>query len=109
MKGIDVSDSEKKPKATVSQNTASAKGTKRAIEAQEHAKKEKPKKVAPAVKVSPRWWAPVMVTLMIVGLIVVVVAYVYGGTLPVPSWGNGNLFLGIGIMLVGFLMTLGWR
>ena len=31
------------------------------------------------------------------------------GDLPVPGLGNGNLFIGFGIMLVGFLMTMGWR
>ena len=46
---------------------------------------------------------------MIIVLIVVVVAYLFSGDLPVPGLGNGNLFIGFGIMLVGFLMTMGWR
>lgn len=59
---------------------------------------------------SPRWWAPVMVTLMLIGLIIVVTAYVTSGQYPIPfDNGNYNLFLGFGVMLVGFLMTMGWK
>lgn len=59
---------------------------------------------------SPRWWAPLMVGLMIVGLIIVVTAYVTSGNYPIPfDNGNYNLFVGFGVMLVGFLMTLGWK
>jgi uncharacterized RDD family membrane protein YckC len=92
-----------------SDKSKSAKGTQRGIEEQAKAKTAKPKKAGPLEKTSPRWWAPLMVTLMIIGLIVVVVAYLFSGDLPVPGLGNGNLFIGFGIMLVGFLMTMGWR
>lgn len=64
---------------------------------------------APEIPRSPRWWAPVMVTLALIGLLVVVVAYVSQGQAPVPGFGNGNLFIGIGLMLAGFLMTMGWK
>lgn len=60
-------------------------------------------------KASPRWWAPAMVALMVIGLILVVMTYLSGGTLPVQGWGNANLLLGFGIMFVGFLMTMRWR
>ncbi|MDN6486068.1 MAG: cell division protein CrgA [Ancrocorticia sp.] len=86
-----------------------AKGTKRSIEEQKQAAAARPKKQSHSDKHSPRWWAPLMVTLMIIGLIVVVLAYLFSGDLPVPGLGNGNLFIGFGIMLVGFLMTMGWR
>jgi hypothetical protein len=104
-----VSESEKKSRATPSKNAVPAKGTKRAIAAQDQAKKAKPAPARTGKKTSPRWWAPTMVALMLIGLVIVVLAYIFGGTLPVPTWGNGNLFLGIGTMLVGFLMTLGWH
>lgn len=59
---------------------------------------------------SPKWWAPVMVGLMVLGLIIVVTAYVTGGNYPIPfDNGNYNLFVGFGVMLVGFLMTMGWK
>ncbi|MFH5821381.1 cell division protein CrgA [Georgenia sp. AZ-5] len=62
-----------------------------------------------APKPSPGWWAPTMVTLMIIGLVSVVVTYLTQGSLPVANLGNWNLAIGFGVMLVGFFMTLRWR
>lgn len=69
------------------------------------------KKVEKVDQHSPRWYAPLMVTLAIIGLIIVVTAYVTNGGYPFPFFSNGNynLFIGIGLMLVGFLMTMGWK
>ncbi|MPV38921.1 cell division protein CrgA [Georgenia subflava] len=58
---------------------------------------------------SPRWWAPTMVTLMVIGLVAVVLTYLTQGDLPVPGLGNWNLAIGFGVMIVGFFMTLRWR
>ena len=99
-------ESDKRP---VGKSSTPAKGTKRHIEEQEQAKTAKPRKAVCFEKHSPKWLAPVMVTLMIIGLVIVVLAYVFSGNLPIPGFGNGNLFVGFGIMLVGFLMTMGWR
>lgn len=60
-------------------------------------------------KRSPRWWAPLMVGLMVIGLVIVVMAYVSRGDLPIPGGGNYNLFVGFGVMMAGFLMTIGWK
>ncbi|MDO5025235.1 MAG: cell division protein CrgA [Trueperella sp.] len=65
------------------------------------------KEVAP--QRSPKWWVPVMVGFAVVGLIIVVLAYIFNGNVPIPGFGNGNLFIGVGLMMVGFLMTMGWR
>lgn len=62
-----------------------------------------------AVAPSPRWWAPTMVTLMVLGLVWVVVTYLAGGRYPIPGLDNWNLAVGFGVMLVGFVMTLRWR
>ncbi len=94
----------------VTSHPKGAKGTKRSIEESERAKRSAAQaKPAPKRVGSPRWWAPLMVALMIAGLLIVVLAYVFSGNLPVPGWGNYNLFLGIGLMLVGMLMTMGWK
>lgn len=86
-----------------------AKGTKRSIEAA-RAAKQRPAKPAKVKSLqSPRWWAPLLVALMLIGLVIVVSAYVMGGNFPIKGFGNGNLFIGFGFMLVGFLMTLGWK
>ena len=60
---------------------------------------------------SPRWWAPLMVTLMIVGLLIVIVTYATQGDygffkLEDP---NNGVFVGFGILIVGFLMTMKWK
>ncbi|MFP7697364.1 cell division protein CrgA [Trueperella sp. LYQ143] len=64
-----------------------------------------------APKASPRWWVPVMVGLALIGLLIIVITYVSSGRYPIPGLENGNvnLFIGIGFMLVGFLMTMGWK
>lgn len=70
-------------------------------------------KPAPApVEHSPRWWAPVMVTLMVVGLVLIVLTYLLnsqGSGFPVPGLGQWNLAIGFGVLLSGFLMTMGWK
>ncbi len=58
---------------------------------------------------SPRWWAPTFITLMILGLLWLMVYYISGGQYPVPVFHAWNILVGIAIMLVGFLMTLKWR
>lgn len=63
---------------------------------------------------SPRWWAPTMVTLMLLGLVWVVVFYLSSGSWPIShigsfQVGNWNLLVGFGLMLVGFGMTARWR
>ncbi|MDO4901432.1 cell division protein CrgA [Actinomyces sp.] len=69
-------------------------------------------------KGSPRWYAPVMVALLVVGLLWVVVTYLFKGAYPLPyfvenhasDWlVNGNLYVGFMIMLVGFLGLLRWK
>ena len=47
--------------------------------------------------------------LMIVGLLWVVVYYISQGTYPIPKLGARNIAVGLGTMMVGFLMTLRWR
>ncbi|MGL5908574.1 MAG: cell division protein CrgA [Phycicoccus sp.] len=59
---------------------------------------------------SARWWAPVMLILMVLGLIWVVTYYISGTRqLPVPQLERWNLGVGFGLMMAGFLMTTRWR
>ena len=55
------------------------------------------------------WFKPVMFGFMLLGLIWIIVFYVSGSTLPVPSLGSWNILVGFGIMFIGFLMTTRWR
>lgn len=61
------------------------------------------------IPLSPRWWAPTFITLLILGLLWLVVSYFSGMQFPIPGFNYWNLWIGIGIMLVGFFMTLRWR
>ncbi len=58
---------------------------------------------------NPRWFVPVMLGLMIVGLIWVVTYYLTAAQYPVAAWGNWNLVAGFAFIIVGFLMTTRWR
>jgi hypothetical protein len=59
---------------------------------------------------TPRWWVPVMLGLMLLGLVWIVVFYLSAGAqFPVPSLGAWNLAVGFGFVLAGFAMTTRWR
>lgn len=59
---------------------------------------------------SPRWYAPLMVTLMLLGLLWIVVFYVAGDRIPVMSAvGNYNFLIGFGLMVAGLVMSMRWR
>ena len=91
------------------------KGTKRSIQESEEVAKRAAQRREQAAKIgdghSPRWWAPTMVALMIVGLLFVILAYIFNGRYPIPGLPNPNInvWVGFGILLAGFLMTLKWK
>ncbi|NMM98904.1 septation inhibitor protein [Bifidobacterium sp. DSM 109959] len=61
-------------------------------------------------KSNPRWFVPVFCAFMIVGLIWCVVYYLSPtGSWPIPNIGAWNLAIGFALIMVGFLMTMGWR
>jgi len=60
---------------------------------------------------NPVWFKPVMFGFMLLGLIWIVLYYVTSSTLglPIPALGQNNIFVGFGLILIGFLMTTRWR
>lgn len=58
---------------------------------------------------NPVWFKPVMVGFMLLGLIWILVFYISGMSFPIPSIGSWNLLVGLGIAMIGFLMTTRWR
>ncbi len=60
---------------------------------------------------SPRWLAPAMVALLILGLLYIVVFYVAGNQIPfMVTIGNlGNVLIGFTMMAVGFFLATKWR
>jgi hypothetical protein len=55
------------------------------------------------------WFKPVMFGFMLLGLAWIIVFYVSGSQLPIPSLGAMNILVGFGIAFIGFLMTTRWR
>lgn len=68
-----------------------------------------PERRTAEVTTNPTWWAPVMVTLMLLGLIWVVVFYITQERFPIPSLGRWNLGVGFALMMAGFMMTTRWK
>lgn len=64
---------------------------------------------ADGVPLSPRWWAPMFVTLLLIGLAWLLVYYFTSAAYPIPGLGGWNMAIGLIVMFVGFLMTLKWR
>ena len=55
------------------------------------------------------WFKPVMVGFMLLGLAWILVFYITGMQYPIPGLQSWNLLIGLGIALIGFLMTTRWR
>ena len=55
------------------------------------------------------WFKPVMVGFMLLGLAWILVYYISGSRFPIPGLDSWNLGIGLGIALIGFLMTTRWR
>ena len=75
--------------------------------------RRKPKRVKPMAppppkehKRSPVWYAAIMFALMGIGVIVIVVNYI--GVFP-GGTDNNYLYMGLGAIAAGFLMTLWFR
>lgn len=58
---------------------------------------------------SPRWYAPVMVVLFVVGLAYIVTFYVSETRYPVPQLGRANILVGFAVIMAGFGMATRWR
>lgn len=63
---------------------------------------------------NPAWFAPVMFSFMLVGLIWIITYYISGAQYPLgagtpinlESW---NIAVGFGIAMVGFIMSTRWK
>ena len=63
-------------------------------------------------KTNPKWFVPLFVSLLIIGLAWVIIFYATsqsGPGYPIPAIGNWNLLIGFLIMLAGFIMTMWWN
>lgn len=58
---------------------------------------------------TPLWYRVIMFTLMILGVLWIVIFYITQSTLPVAAAGNWNIGIGVGLIMVGLMMTTRWR
>ncbi len=91
----------KAPAAAKSVAKASAKAVAKSQTVEDGAAREKTP--------NPVWFKPLMFGFMLLGLAWLLVYYISDSQWPVASLGNINIAIGIGIMLIGFLMTTRWR
>jgi hypothetical protein len=68
-----------------------------------------PPSKAPVRVGSPRWVAPLMVSMFVIGLVWIVVYYVTQARWPVEAFGNWNLAAGFGFILAGFALSTRWK
>jgi hypothetical protein len=60
-------------------------------------------------QVSPPWFVPVLVGLLVLGLVWIVVTYLSNFDYPVPGIGAWNLGIGFAFALVGMGMATRWK
>ena len=63
-----------------------------------------------AVRVgSPPWLVPLMVACFVLGLLWVVTYYVTQTDYPIGSIGLGNMAIGFGFIILGFVLSTRWK
>ncbi|MFF0991051.1 cell division protein CrgA [Kocuria nitroreducens] len=58
---------------------------------------------------TPTWYKAIMLGLLVVGLLWLIVYYLFQGTYPVPGIGAWNIGVGLALMMAGLIMTTKWR
>jgi hypothetical protein len=58
---------------------------------------------------SPRWLVPVMLGCFLVGLLWIVLYYVAPQMPVLSTFGNWNMVIGFGLIMIGFGLSTKWR
>ncbi|MGO3247279.1 MAG: cell division protein CrgA, partial [Brevibacterium aurantiacum] len=61
------------------------------------------------IKPNPRWFLPVLIGLLVIGLVWLVTFYISQGAFPVEAWGNWNILIGFAFFVAGLIMSTRWR
>lgn len=67
-----------------------------------------PRKLAKPKSDNPKWLVPTFLSFLITGVAWIVVYYVSRAHYPLDI-GNGNMFIGFGLMLVGLVLLSRWK
>lgn len=63
----------------------------------------------PTADTTPVWYRIIMFGLIVIGLLWLILWYLLDFSYPVPGIGYWNIAIGIGLMMVGLIMTTRWR
>ncbi|MFI7742036.1 cell division protein CrgA [Kocuria rhizosphaericola] len=58
---------------------------------------------------TPTWYKAIMLGLLVVGLLWLILYYLFQGAYPVPGIGTWNIGVGLALMMAGLIMTTRWR
>ncbi|WP_424347435.1 cell division protein CrgA [Kocuria sp. CH-021] len=58
---------------------------------------------------TPTWYKAIMLGLLVVGLLWLILYYLFQGAYPVPGIGTWNIGVGLALMMAGLIMTTKWR
>lgn len=58
---------------------------------------------------TPLWYRVIMFSLMILGILWIMTFYISSSVYPIPGIGSWNIVIGVGLMMVGMLMTTRWH
>lgn len=58
---------------------------------------------------TPTWYKAIMLGLLLLGLVWLIVYYLFQGAFPLPGIGTWNIGVGLGFMMAGLIMTTKWR
>ncbi|MCF4007612.1 cell division protein CrgA [Corynebacterium uropygiale] len=59
---------------------------------------------------TPKWYMTIMFFFMLAGLAWIIVNYLAGNQIPLMTeLGAWNYLIGFGLLIIGLLMTMGWR
>ncbi|MDO5619729.1 cell division protein CrgA [Kocuria sp.] len=64
---------------------------------------------APDADQTPTWYKIIMFGLIVIGLLWLIVWYLMDYSWPIPAIGYGNVGIGVGLMMIGLVMTTRWR
>ncbi|MDY3049316.1 MAG: cell division protein CrgA [Rothia sp. (in: high G+C Gram-positive bacteria)] len=58
---------------------------------------------------TPLWYRIIMFSVIILGVFWIIIFYISQAVWPIPGIGNWNIGIGIGLMMLGLMMTTRWR
>ena len=58
---------------------------------------------------TPLWYRVIMFSLMIIGILWIMTFYISSSAFPIPGIASWNIVIGVGLMMVGLLMTTRWH